>query len=121
MPWQFNQTEAVFLQIANRLKREILSGKYAPDEQLPSVRQLAAEAAVNPNTVQKSLTFLEEQGLLYTKGTIGRFVTPDLEVIERAREHLRRETVRSWLSQLHELNISTEELIQYIREEDTTS
>ena len=64
MPWQFNQTEAVFLQIANRLKREILSGKYAPDEQLPSVRQLAAEAAVNPNTVQKSLTFLEEQGLL---------------------------------------------------------
>ncbi len=118
MPWQFNHTEAVFLQIANRLQREILSGKYAPDEQLPTVRQLAAEAAVNPNTVQKALSHLEDEGLLYTKGTLGRFVTPDLDVIERAREHMRRETVRSWLSQLHELNISTEELIHYIREED---
>ncbi len=118
MPWQFNQTEAVFLQIANRIQHEIISEKYAPDEQLPSVRQLAAEAAVNPNTVQRALAHLEEEGLLYTKGTVGRFVTQDLEVIERTRERVRRETVRHWLSELHELGISTEELIQCIREED---
>ena len=118
MPWQFNQTEAVFLQIANRIQHEIISGKYAPDEQLPSVRQLAAEAAVNPNTIQRALTHLEEEGLLYTKGTIGRFVTQDLAVIECTRERVRRETVRHWLSRLHELGISTEELIQYIKEED---
>ncbi len=118
MPWQFNQTEAVFLQIANRIQHEILSGKYAPDEQLPSVRQLAAEAAVNPNTVQRALTHLEEDGLLYTKGTVGRFVTPDLAVIERTRERVKRETIRHWLSELHAFNISTEELLQCIREEE---
>ena len=118
MPWEFNRTEAVFIQIAKRLEREILSGQYAPDGQLPSVRQLAAEASVNPNTVQKALQHLEEEGLLYTKGTVGRFVTPDATVIERMRDRLRRETIRSWLAQLHELDISTDELIQFIKEEE---
>ena len=81
MSWQFNRTEAVFLQIEKRLKREILVGKYPPDSQFPSVRQLAAEAAVNPNTMQKALSLLEDEGLLYSKGTLGRFVTNDEETL----------------------------------------
>ena len=120
MAWQFNSQEAVFIQIANRLRGDILKGIYPPDSQIPSVRHLATDAAVNPNTMQKALCSLEEEGLLYTKGTIGRFVTSDTAVLDAARERVRRDSVRSWLRQAEELGISKQELIQYIQKEDET-
>ncbi|MBQ9080309.1 MAG: GntR family transcriptional regulator [Clostridia bacterium] len=116
MAWQFNNTEAVFLQIADRLRHDILNGKYQPDQQIPPVRQLASIAAVNPNTMQKALTCLEDEGLLHSQGTVGRFVTSDTAVLDAAREKMRRDTVRGWLKQAKELGISTEELIKYIEE-----
>ncbi|MBQ8408329.1 MAG: GntR family transcriptional regulator [Clostridia bacterium] len=118
MAWQFNQHEPVFLQISNRLRAEILCGKYPPDTQIPSVRQLASEAAVNPNTMQRALSQLEEEGILHSHGTLGRFVTSDVEVLERAREEMRRKTVRMWLEEAKSLNIPTEKIIQYIKEEE---
>ena len=118
MAWQFNSQEAVFVQIANRLRGDILKGLYPPESQIPSVRHLATQAAVNPNTMQKALTCLEEEGLLYAKGTIGRFVTSDVCVLEAARERIRRDSVRNWLRQASELGISKQELIQYIQKED---
>lgn len=117
MPWQFNNTEAVFLQIADRLRHDIINGIYQPNQQFPSVRQLAAIAAVNPNTMQKALACLEQDGLLHTHGTAGRFVTSDTAVFAAAREKLLRDTVRRWLEQAESLNISTDELINYIKEE----
>ena len=118
MAWQFNGRESVFLQIADRLRWEILGGKYSPDEQFPSVRQLAAEAAVNPNTMQKALVYLEEEGLLHTRGTVGRFVTSDRSVLDAARDRMRRKTVRHWLKEAKALGITAEELIDYIKEEE---
>ena len=115
--WQFNNREPVFLQIAGRLRLEILSGKFTADEQFPSVRQIAAEASVNPNTVQKALALLESDGLLYNKGTVGRFVTRDVAILEGAREKMRRETVREMISQAEALGISLDELIKIIKEE----
>ena len=117
MPWKFNSREAVFVQIASRLRGEILRGKYLPDQQIPPVRQLAFDAAVNPNTMQKALTCLEEEGLLYNKGTVGRFVTVDEAVIDRAREELRRQMVKNMLFEARALGITENELINYIIEE----
>lgn len=117
MAWSFNGREPVFLQIANRLRADIIRGVYSPDEQFPSVRQLATVAAVNPNTMQKALAFLEEEGLLYSKGTVGRFVTVDEEIISRAKEDMRRQMVRSMLSEARALGITEGELINYITEE----
>lgn len=117
MAWRFNDHEAVFIQIADRIRAEILSGAYQPGQQIPPVRQLASEAAVNPNTMQKALALLEEQGLVHSHGTVGRFITDDTAVIDSALEQVRRNTVRAWLSQAKELGISTEELIQYIKKE----
>ena len=97
MAWKFNQREAVFLQIANRLRGEILGGKYPPDSQIPPVRQLAYEASVNPNTMQKALTLLEEEGLLRSRGTVGRFITSDVDILAAAKEKVRREAVKNWL------------------------
>ena len=121
MPWKFNSYEAVFIQIASRLRGEILRGKYLPDQQIPPVRQLAFEAAVNPNTMQKALTLLEDEGLLYSRGTVGRFVTTDTEVLERCREAVRREAVRHWMEEARELGITKEELMNYIEQEGETN
>ena len=118
MAWEFNDREALFLQIARHLGSEILCGKYPPDTQMPTVRQIAAEAAVNPNTVQKALAHLESEGILYTRGTIGRFVTGDTAVLSAAKERVRREAVQGWLREANALGISEDELIQYIKEED---
>ena len=69
MAWSFSEGKAVYLQIAERITVSILSGKYLPSEQLPSVRQLALEAAVNPNTVQHAFCELEDDGIIVSKGT----------------------------------------------------
>ena len=120
MAWQFNSQEAVFVQIANRLRGDILKGLYPPDSQIPSVRHLATQAAVNPNTMQKALLSLEEEGLLYTRGTLGRFVTSDVDALEGARERMKLEAVQSMLSAIREMGITKEELIQYIQKEEVT-
>lgn len=117
MAWKFNGTQSVFLQIAEKLRRDIVNGVYPPDTQIPSVRQLAFDASVNPNTMQRALILLEDEGLLVSRGTIGRFVTLDTAVLERTKENLRRETVRQLINEARALGISSSELIDYIKEE----
>ena len=118
MAWQFHSTEPVFIQIAKRIRNDILAGKYAPDAQFPTVRFLASEAGVNPNTMQKAFVYLEEEKLLYARGTVGRFVTGDTEVLRVARERMCRETVRHFLEEADALGISRDDLFRYLREED---
>lgn len=117
MAWDFNHREAMFLQIADRMRLEILNGVYAPDQQIPSVRQLAYEASVNPNTMQRALAQLEEEGLLYARGTVGRFVSSDPDVIKAAKEKVRQKTVRRWIREATSLGFSVEEMISYIQKE----
>lgn len=117
MAWEFNNKEAIFAQIANRLRGEIICGKYPPDTQFPAVRQLAEEASVNPNTMQKALGYLENEGLLYTQTTVGRFVTSDTDVITKAKEQMQRDAVQGLISEAKNLGISKEELIEYIKED----
>lgn len=74
MAWQFRGHSPVYRQIVRHIRADILSGCYQPDEQIPPVRQLAMEAGVNPNTMQRALSALEDEGLLVSRGTVGRFV-----------------------------------------------
>ena len=117
MSWQFNRTEAVFLQIAARLRQDILNGTYLPGEQIPPVRQLAFEASVNPNTVQRALLLLENEGFLHARGTVGRFVTTDASLLDSAKEAARKDTIRSLIREVHALGITKEELLLYFEEE----
>lgn len=118
MSWQFRDNEPVFVQIEKRLRADIVNGKYPPDSQIPPVRQLAFEAAVNPNTVQRALCTLENEGLLEAKGTVGRFVTCDPDVIDRARIKMRRDAVIGWLREAEELGITKMEFIDYLTKEE---
>ena len=116
MAWSFSQNSPVYLQIAERITRWVLSGEFKTGEQLPSVRQLALEAAVNPNTVQRAYSELEDSGLLVSNGTLGRFVTEDGSVIEQCRKKLLIRTVKDFTNDLAELSVSKEQIISLIEE-----
>lgn len=118
MSWQFNSTEAVFIQIADRLRRDIVNGVYPPDTQFPPVRLLAFDAAVNPNTMQRALSLLEEEGLLLSHGTVGRYVTSDLSLIDRVKKRISLDTVRRFCLEAEALGISRDALIEYLKEVD---
>ena len=116
MAWQFHNRAPVYLQLVSRIRKDILNGKYKADEQVPPVRQMAFEAAVNPNTMQKAFVELEREGLLYARSTAGRFVTSDEEVLRRARETMRREVLDQLLAEAMSLDISKDEIIMFIQQ-----
>lgn len=115
MAWSFSSRSPVYMQIVSRIRADILNGVYATDEQIPTVRQLALEAGVNPNTMQRALSVLEAERLFVTRGTTGRFVTTDQAVLEEARGVMRRETVARLVEEARNVGLSPEELIDEIR------
>ena len=117
MAWNFSSGKPVYLQIAERITRSVLSGEYSAGEQIPSVRQIALDAAVNPNTVQHAFSELEYEGIIISQGTLGRFVTADGNILADAKEKMRRDTVRNMLLEARALGITEKELIKYLEEE----
>ena len=100
MIWSFTPDRPIYLQLQERLKLSIVSGVHPPGDKLPAVRDLALEAAVNPNTVQRALMELEREGLVYTQRTSGRFVTEDTAVIENLKKKIAMELVDAFLEKM---------------------
>ena len=100
MAWELDSDRPIFIQIVERIQMEIISGKYSPGDKLPSVRDLAAVAAVNPNTMQKALTELERTGLVYSQRTSGRFITEDAKMIEELKNNLAQEQIKEFLENM---------------------
>lgn len=115
MAWQFTSRAPVYLQIVSRIRADILREVYKPDQQIPSVRQLAFEAGVNPNTMQKAFAVLEAERLFVTRGTVGRFITTDTEVLGQARQILHRETIARLVEEAQAVGISPDRLIEGIQ------
>ncbi len=116
MPWNLTSDRPIFAQIIEIMQLDIVSGKYAPGDKLPSVRELATEAAVNPNTMQKALSELERSGLVYSKRTSGRFITEDLNRIEGVKSTLAGEKIKSFLQSMQSLGFDKEETISLINQ-----
>ncbi len=114
MAWSFSAHRPVYYQVAERIKHSILSGEYSPGEQIPSVRQLALDAAVNPNTVQHAFSHLESQGLIEARGTVGRFVTEDPSIIEACREAEAEDLIEDFLNSAERLHISNDTLLDIL-------
>lgn len=115
MPWNFDNSIPIYLQIIQEMKRRIIRKELTPGERLASVRDLAKEAGVNPNTMQKALSELEVEGLLETERTTGRFVTSDQKLIVSLREAYLKERLQPFLEELQSLGLSEEELMTLIR------
>lgn len=116
MPWNLNSDRPIFIQIVEIIKLSIISGKYAPGDKLPSVRDLAQEAAVNPNTMQKALSELERTGLVYSQRTSGRFITEDVKMIEELKSALAKEKIEEFLESMQQLGYKNEETISLMTE-----
>ena len=110
MNWQFSGDAPIYAQLINQIKRGIVSGAFPPGGRLPSVRDLAAEAGVNPNTMQRALTELERGGLVYSQRTAGRFVTEDQNMIKEAKRGLAEAQIKSFLAFMAGLGYSREEI-----------
>ena len=103
MPWAFNETQPIYQQIISAVKSNVASGRYAPGEKLPSVRDLALEAGVNPNTMQRALSELEREGLVYSQRTAGRFITDDRQLLQNLSRELADAQVRAMLQAVRAL------------------
>ena len=108
MEWYFRNDQPIYTQLTQQITLAILSGSIPSGG--PTVRELAAEAGVNPNTVQRALAELEGTGLLHTQRTAGRFVTEDLSVIQSAKEKLARGRTREYLSSMAQLGYSRQQV-----------
>ncbi len=114
MDWSFRNDQPIYSQLIQRLTEAIVSGVYAPGEKLPSVRELALEAGVNPNTVQRSLTELEREGLVFSQRTAGRFVTENENMIVNAKLRIADERVNEFLRSMKTLGCGRQEIISLI-------
>lgn len=119
MEWNFDNQRPIYTQLAEMIRMCIISGIYQPGSRLPSVRELANEASVNPNTMQKALAELERTGLIYAVRTSGRFVTEDEEKIASARRSLAEGEVEKFLRKMKDLGIGRDEVIELIRRSET--
>ena len=114
MAWEFKNGIPIYLQIMEGIKTRIAGGLLPPGSKLPSVRDLAAQAGVNPNTMQRAMTQLEQEGLLYTQRTSGRFVTEDEAKMKELRSSLSERYVEELFTQLSRLGMSREEIISEV-------
>lgn len=122
MEWILNSDGPIWAQLTEQLRQRIVTGMYPPGEKLPPVRELAAEAGVNPNTMQRALAQLEADGLAVTNRTTGRIVTDDEAVIKRLRMSMAQERINTYLSSMEVLGFSRQEACDLLtgkeREED---
>lgn len=109
MPWNLDSDRPIFIQIIETIQMDIISGVYRPGDKLPSVRELAAEASVNPNTMQKALSELERTGLVYSQRTSGRFITEDTAMIDELKAELAKEIISQFLDNMKKLGFQDEE------------
>ena len=118
MEWELQGDRPIWLQLTEQIQLRIVSGEYPAGERLPSVRDLAAETAVNPNTMQKALTELERGGLVYSQRTSGRFITQDQQLIQQLKQRLAREETDGFLERMDGLGFTGESQVRGKGEEE---
>ena len=116
MPWDLDDDRPIYLQLMERIQHDILSGVYKPGDKIPSLRDLALDAAVNPNTMQKALSELERSGLLYSQRTSGRFITEDKRLLKKMKQELAADHIQQFFTQMRQLGFSDSETLEMIEE-----
>lgn len=117
MDFALQSSRPIWQQLTEQLSRRIVTGVYPPGSKFPTVRELAAEAGVNPNTMQRALVQLESMGLVNTNRTAGRTVTEDVEVLDAMRNQFARELIEVFFAQMEELGFSRAQAVDLIAAE----
>lgn len=116
MQWKLSDDRPIYVQLMETITAAIASGTLAADSRLPSVREMAAQAGVNPNTMQRALAELEREGLLYSQRTAGRFVTDQSDRITQKRKELAMQQIRIFLSSMKEMGYTSEQTLNLIQQ-----
>ncbi|MDO4271139.1 MAG: GntR family transcriptional regulator [Eubacteriales bacterium] len=117
MQWQLRGDRPIYQQLMEQITEQIVSGQLGAGSKVSPVRELAAEAGVNPNTMQRALADLEREGLLYTNRTSGRFVTEDREMIEKIREQIAEDRIAEFMAGMSQLGFSASEIIRLLQKQ----
>jgi DNA-binding transcriptional regulator YhcF (GntR family) len=115
MAWNLEDGRPIYTQLVERIQMQIVSGQYAPGDKLPSVRELAAVAAVNPNTMQRAFAELEGSGLVITQRTNGRIVTQDRQLIEGVRQKLASDIADEFFIKMKQLGYERDAALEILK------
>lgn len=115
MSWNFSDDKPIYLQLMEQIQLQIICGVYKAGEKLPSVRDIASEASVNPNTMQKALTELERTGLVFSKRTSGRFITEDVQMIKDIRNDLAKDQITTFFKNMERIGYTHEEIVELVK------
>ena len=118
MDWNFRNDLPIYFQLVEQIKLGIVSGEFSPGQRLASVRDMAMEAGVNPNTMQRALSELEREGLVFSQRTSGRFVTEDSTVITNVKKAFAAERIQGFLEAMKKLGYSRQEIIALLEEKE---
>ena len=111
MAWTFKDDRPIYSQLVEQIKIKIISGEWELGGRLSSVRELAEQAGVNPNTMQRALAELERDGLVHSKRTSGRFVTEDENMIKGVREAVAAENIAAFMESMRRLGFTESEIM----------
>ena len=114
MNFEFDNNMPIYIQLVEQLKNYIIAGKLSPGERLLSVRELALKSKVNPNTMQRALAELENMELVYTERTSGRYVTKDIDLINKYKEEYAKDMAEKFFTSMESLGFNKEQSIEYI-------
>lgn len=114
----FDPNLPIYIQVMEEIKKEIFSGHYLPGNKISSVRELALEYSVNPNTIQKALSELERTGIIYSKRALGRYVSEDKTLIVSLKKEVSSSKIKEFVLEMEALGFSREEVITMIKELD---
>ncbi len=114
----FDPMSPIWLQVATRIKQQIVTGDLPPGSKLPGGRDLALQYGINPNTAARIYQELEREGLCLTQRGLGTFVTESRETVEALREKMARQAVSRFLSDLSGLGLTREDAIELIQKEE---
>jgi len=116
MEWSFRNDLPIYTQLMEQITQGIVSGRMLPGEKLPSVRDIALEAGVNPNTVQRALTDLERSGLVFSQRTSGRFVTDNEGLIRETKMRIAEDKVRGFMQSMKSLGCTKQDIETLLEE-----
>lgn len=116
MKIEFDNNIPIYIQLLDFMKSYIVSGYFKSGDRLPSVRDLSSMFKVNPNTMQKALSELEDEGLIYTERTNGKFVTNDLNKIDAIKKSYANSIIDDFILKMNKIGISKNDAIKYIKE-----
>lgn len=114
MAWEFDNSKPIYIQLIDELKLRIISGMIPIGSKLDSVRDLAEQAGVNPNTMQRTLAELEREQLVFSQRTSGRFVTEDAQLIKKMRKDFAQHKVNELTTALLQLGYTKKELVELV-------